>query len=34
MDIMNDTEYNKAIVSINETIAIMSDLIDKIKKIS
>lgn len=34
MDIMNDTEYNSAIVIINEAIAIMSDLIDKVKKIS
>lgn len=31
MDIMNETEYNGAIVCINETIDIMNNLIKKIK---
>lgn len=31
MDIMNETEYNRAIVCVNEAIDIMNSLIKKIK---
>lgn len=34
MDIMNDSDFNGAIVNINEAIAIMSDVINKIAKLN